>query len=147
MAHWRHMAFVNWVIIGSGYGLSPTFRISKLRMTQVISEALFRGRLTSIGIPNIKIRRSWFMIEIPMPGKTVFILRRDQKGFNSLQWRHNEGDGVSNYQPHHCLINCLLRRRSKKTSKLRVTGLCVGNSPVTGEFIAQMASNAENVSI
>ena len=35
----------------------------------------------------------------------------------------------------------------KKTSKLRVTGLCAGNSPVTGEFPAQMASNAENVSI
>ena len=34
----------------------------------------------------------------------------------------------------------------KKKSKLHVTGLCVGNSPVTGEFPAQMASNAENVS-
>ena len=34
------------------------------------------------------------------------------------------------------------RRRSQKTSKLRVTGLCVGNSPGTGEFSAQMASNA-----
>ena len=34
-----------------------------------------------------------------------------------------------------------------KTSKLRVTGLCAGNSPVTGEFPAQMASNAENVFI
>ena len=42
---------------------------------------------------------------------------------------------------------CLFRRRSKKTSKLRVIGLCVGNSPVTGEFPAQMASKAENVSI
>ena len=31
----------------------------------------------------------------------------------------------------------------KKTSKLHVTGLCVGNSPGTGEFPAQMASNAE----
>ena len=39
------------------------------------------------------------------------------------------------------------RRKSKKTSKLRVTGLCAGNSPVTGEFPAQRASNAENVSI
>ena len=38
-------------------------------------------------------------------------------------------------------------RRSKETSKLRVTGLCEGNSPVTGEFPAQMASNAVNVSI
>ena len=39
------------------------------------------------------------------------------------------------------------RRRSKKTSKLRVAGLCEANSPVTGEFSAQRASNAENVSI
>ena len=35
----------------------------------------------------------------------------------------------------------------KKTSKLRVTGRCEGNSPVTGEFPAQMASNVENISI
>ena len=41
----------------------------------------------------------------------------------------------------------LFTRRSKKTSKLRVTALCAGNSPVTGEFSAQMASNAGNVSI
>ena len=50
-------------------------------------------------------------------------------------------------QPHDCLLNRLFRRRLKKTSKLRVTGLCAGNSPVTGEFPAQMTSNAENVSI
>ena len=56
-------------------------------------------------------------------------------------------DSVSNHQPHDCLLNRLFRRRSKKTSKLRVTGLCAGNSPRTGEFPAQMASNAENVSI
>ena len=49
----------------------------------------------------------------------------------SLQWRHNG----------------LFRRRSKKTWKLRVTGLCAWNSPGTGEFPAQMTSNAENVSI
>ena len=65
---------------------------------------------------------------------------------STLQWRHNGCDGVSNYQPHDSLLNRLFRRRSKKTSKLRVTGLCVGNSPVTGEFPAQMASNVENVS-
>ena len=35
----------------------------------------------------------------------------------------------------------------KKTWKPRVTGLCAGNSPVTGEFLAQRASNAENISI
>ena len=48
---------------------------------------------------------------------------------------------------HHCLLNRLFRRRSKKTWKLRVTGLCAGNSPMAGEFLAQMASNAENISI
>ena len=65
----------------------------------------------------------------------------------SLQWRHNGRDGVSNHQPHDCLLNRLFRRKSTKTSKLRVTGLCAENSPWTGEFSAQMASNAENVSI
>ena len=35
----------------------------------------------------------------------------------------------------------------KKISKLGITGLCEGNSPVTGEFPAQRASNVENVSI
>ena len=38
-----------------------------------------------------------------------------------------------------CLFNRLLSRRSKKTPKLRVTGLC--------EFPSQRASNTENVSI
>ena len=55
----------------------------------------------------------------------------------SLLWHHNGHDGISNHQPHDCLLNCLFRRRSKKTSKLHVTG----------EFLAQRASNTENVSI
>ena len=65
----------------------------------------------------------------------------------TLRWRHNDHAGVSNHQPRGCLLNRLFRRKSKKTSKLRVTGLCAGNSPGTGEFSAQMASYAENVSI
>ena len=65
----------------------------------------------------------------------------------SLLWRHNGHSSVSNHQPYDRLHNCLFRRRSKQTSKLRVTGLCVGNSPGIGEFPAQMASYAENVFI
>ena len=65
----------------------------------------------------------------------------------ALQWRHNWHDSVSNHQPHDCLLNRLFRRRSKITSKLRVTGLCARNSPVTGEFPVQMASNGKNVAI
>ena len=64
-----------------------------------------------------------------------------------LQWHNNGQDGVSNHQPHQCWLKRLFRRRSKKTSKLRVTGCCAGNSPVTDEFPAQRASNVENVSI
>ena len=66
---------------------------------------------------------------------------------NSLQWCHNGRDGVSNHQPHECLLNRLSRRRSKKTLKLRITGLCAVNLPVTGKFPALRDSNAENVSI
>ena len=65
----------------------------------------------------------------------------------SLLWRYNGHNGVWNHQPHDCLLNCSFRPRSTKTSNLRVTGLCAGNLPVTGEFPAQKASNAENVSI
>ena len=65
----------------------------------------------------------------------------------AIQLRHNESDGVSNHQPYNCLFNRLFRCGSKKTSKLRVTGLCEGNSPVIGEFPAQRASHTENVCI
>ena len=65
----------------------------------------------------------------------------------SLQWRHNGRDSLSNHQPYECLLSRLIRHRTKKTSKLRVTGLCAGNSPESGEFPAQRANNAENVSI
>ena len=67
------------------------------------------------------------------------------RGLCQLQWRHNGCDGVSNHQPHDCLLNRLFR--SKKKLKLRVTALCAGKSPVAGEFPAQRASNTENVSI
>ena len=62
----------------------------------------------------------------------------------TLQWRHNEQDGVSKHRPHDCLLNRLSRRRSKKTSKLRVTGLCEGihrwpvNSPHKGPVARKM---------
>ena len=56
---------------------------------------------------------------------------------STLQWRHNERDGVSNHQPHDCLLKRLFRGRSN----FRVTDRC------EGIHLAQRASNAENVSI
>ena len=48
---------------------------------------------------------------------------------HSLQWRHNGRDGVSNQKPHDYSLNLLFRCRSKKTLKLRVTGLWAENFP------------------
>ena len=45
------------------------------------------------------------------------------------------------------MLTHLIESRSKKTSKLRVIGLCGGNFPATGEFRTKRAGNAENVSI
>ena len=53
----------------------------------------------------------------------------------TLHWRHNGRNGVSNHQPYDCLLNRLFRRRSKETPKLRVTGLCEGNSPGPDRWI------------
>ena len=68
---------------------------------------------------TLKVRRYFRKLQI------IFALRI----VSPLRWRHNDHTGVSNHQPRDCLLNRLFRRRSKKTSKLRVTGLCVGNSP------------------
>ena len=67
--------------------------------------------------------------------------------YDVLQWRHNWCDSVSKHQPHDCFLSRLFRHRSKKTSKAPRHWPCAGNSPEAGEFPAQMASNAENVSI
>ena len=61
-------------------------------------------------------------------------------GNHTLQLRHIERDDISNHLGHDCLRNRLLRRRWKKTSKPRVSGLCDGNSSVTGGFPSQRAS-------
>ena len=65
-----------------------------------------------------------------------------------LWWRHYERDSVSNHRHLDFLLNRLFRRRSKKTSKLCVTGLCEGNTPVAGGlFLSERVSKRENVSI
>ena len=83
------------------------------------------------------------ILEFPLYIKTR-LLRFIHFSNSALLWRHNGLDRVPHHQPHECLLNRSFRCRSKKTSKFRVTGLCVGNSPETVEFPAQLASNAEN---
>ena len=102
---------------------------------------------------NRRIHRLPVWQNMPITLFQLFLAVYERGGFHevrtvsTLRWHHNGHNRVSNHQPHDCLLNRSFRRTSKKTSKLRVTGLCAGNSPETGEFPAQMASNAENVSI
>ena len=66
----------------------------------------------------------------------------------SLQWCYNERHMASQITTLAIVFPSVYsRHRSKKISKLRVTGLCEGNLPVTGEFPTQRYSNSENVSI
>ena len=60
-----------------------------------------------------------------------------------LQLRHDERDGVSTHRRLDCFLNRLLRWRSTTTLQFCVTRLYARNSPVTGEFPAQRASNAK----
>ena len=63
---------------------------------------------------------------------------------SALQWRHSGRDGVSNNQPNDCLLNRLFsadQRKHQSSASLVFWG------ELTGEFPAQRASTAENISI
>ena len=62
-------------------------------------------------------------------------------------WRYSERDSVSNHRRLYCLLNRLLRRRSKKISKLRAIGLCEGNPPLTDWFPWKVTSDVKHGSI
>ena len=47
---------------------------------------------------------------------------------DSLQWRHNDHDGVSNHQPHDCLLNRLFKAQIKENIK------ALRHWPLWGEF-------------
>ena len=116
---------------------------SQVRVPFQYNDRLFRCEDTHYNLTRLKVRKQ-------VKAGCLWMESIDRQWIpfiNALRWRHNEPDGVSNHQPRDCLLNCLFRFRSKKTSKLRVTGLCAENSPGTGEFSAQKASNAENVFI
>ena len=136
----------------------PTYHTKRAVLIQSLRRRPYRMKPTAVGF--ISLTTVVIINEFSLDMLKILIIRIRSKTtlskppphhsgneVKTLQWRHNGPDGVSNHRPHDFFLNRLFRRRSKKTSNIRVTGLCVGNSPVTGEFPAQMASNAENVSI
>ena len=54
--------------------------------------------------------------------------------WRTLQWRHNDCYGISNHQPHGCLLNRLFRRRSKEKIK------APRHWPLCGEFTGPVNS-------
>ena len=153
------MAFTQWVMVAVGY----SHHMMGVPFCGQYSWYKKPGEHILIGTPRTKhwliqhSKMNKFLFEIliyltkygirggPTAGMNVIskmidaTTQKQHASHSILQWRHNGCDNVSNHQPHDCLLNRLFRRGSKKTSKLRVTGLYVGNSPVTGEFPAQMA--------
>ena len=116
--------------------------------SQMPVQKCHRTMARSLPWPGSEDYEYWWGSELWLPGKkerwdVCASLIKRWKMLNPLQWRHNEPDDVSNHQPQDYLLNRLFSRRSKESSKLRVTGRCEGNSPVNGEF----PINAENVSI
>ena len=87
------------------------------------------GSLTCLFMWNVSIGKNHRIVRSHEELEPHDLYIERYNSVKSLQWRHNGHDGVSNHQPHNCLLNRLYGRRSKKTSKLLVTGLCVGNSP------------------
>ena len=97
----------------------------------------------------------------PVSGRKIFVQNslwtaREQPVWGPGVWcdrgitTHHQSDVIMSVMASQLTDVSMLnrfRRRSKKTSKLRVNGICEGNSPVTGEFPFQKASNAKNVSI
>ena len=63
---------------------------------------------------------------------------------SALQWRHNEHDGVSNHQPHDCLLKRLFRCRSRKHQSYASPAFVRGihqwpvNSPQKGSVTQKM---------
>ena len=80
--------------------------------------------------PDVRISSYTGRTDLDMVYRQLLLYRRSPSIYKlTLHWRHNDHDGVSNHQPHGCLLDCLFGRRSKTTPKLRVTGLCARNSP------------------
>ena len=135
-----YLIFTDHIANRSGISLLKSLRVDDHFLTSLLIGSLVYCQPIRSHARILFLIWQWFWQRI------VSVTSNFEHIFFSLRWRHNGRVSVSNHQPHDCLLNRLCRRRSKKTSKLRVTGLCVGNSPGTGEFPAQMPSDAEKFS-
>ena len=144
------MASINLVNFGFGNGLlsigtkplpEPMMTCNSLGSTafqlKAVLQQMLGTTIKEMHLTTVILRLKWYQNDISQWPASYEKLTRD-----SWVWLVYQV-----IRTHDCLLNRLFRRRSKKTSKLHVTGLCAGNSPGTGEFPTQMASYVEDVSI
>ena len=97
-----------------------------LRQRDVIVYELHGSCVKFVGIWSKIPHTSIQLCSMPtwLNNGVYLINQRQPVSMTSLQWRHNVCDSYSNHRHRDCLLNRLIRRRSMKTSNLRVTGLC-----------------------
>ena len=121
--HWLHWKLSEWQL--------PIQPVIKFQQNDIsVSVYILR---TSCAASDGNFNKMAFPFHCTLWSNLCFMLTIGIR-FLTLQWCHNECDGVSNHQRLYYLLNRLFRRRPKKTSKLRVTGLCEGNPQVTGGY-------------
>ena len=102
----------------------------------------FRHSVGQVSIIRPQVRMNIPFIAVHSGLVSMCVLSRIK-----ITWHYNDvimSTMVSrNHRRLNCLLNHLFGRRSKKTSKPRIAGLCEGNWAMIGEFPAQRTSNAE----
>ena len=107
----------------SNWASQVNHMFSKLRISIVDSRKLSREELKPFESQFGEKRYSFCMYDwYRVQNDPISTRKLCTHRLITLQWRHNGHEGVSNHQLHDCLLNRLFRRRSKKPSKLRVTG-------------------------
>ena len=121
--------------------------MSTYTSTNIIWGVLCQKQISRAQTSNYIPQKLWDVITCPCPWYLLLAQHScNPNGWNSFDY----GDVIISAMASQITgvsIETFVQAQMKKTSKLRVTGLCEGDSPGTGEFPAQRASNAENVSI
>ena len=55
-----------------------------------------------------------WVYQTPLPEPLLTGLQAIEQVVTTSQWRHNERDGISNHQPHDCLLSILFQRTWRK---------------------------------
>ena len=132
---WSCIAWLFWWCC-RGYSLAIS-RLQLMLLWSASVDVLWEGSCISLywrcwdSSWRVAFVRVSMMSSVGFPSEMLFFtMMYTGLSWCSLEWRHNERYGVSNHWRLDCFLSRLFRRRLKKTSKFRVTGLCGANSPV-----------------